>query len=36
MYKNQYTGKFIAFEGLDGAGSTTQAEKPAGFEPAGG
>ncbi|NQE45488.1 putative thymidylate kinase [ANME-1 cluster archaeon GoMg2] len=27
MYKNQYTGKFIAFEGLDGAGSTTQAEK---------
>lgn len=27
MYKNPYTGKFIAFEGLDGAGSTTQAEK---------
>ncbi|MFV9676384.1 MAG: dTMP kinase [Methanosarcinales archaeon] len=27
MYKNQYTGKFIAFEGLDGAGSTTQAGK---------
>ncbi len=27
MYKNQYTGKFIAFGGLDGAGSTTQAEK---------
>jgi len=27
MYKNPYTGKFIAFEGLDGAGSTTQAGK---------
>lgn len=27
MYKNPYAGKFIAFEGLDGAGSTTQAGK---------
>jgi len=27
MYKNHYSGRFIAFEGLDGAGSTTQAKK---------
>jgi len=27
MQKNSYPGKFIAFEGLDGAGSTTQAGK---------
>ena len=27
MEKNTYPGKFIAFEGLDGSGSTTQASK---------
>ncbi|MDO8558907.1 MAG: dTMP kinase [bacterium] len=27
MIKNPYQGKFIAFEGLDGSGSTTQASK---------
>src|SRR3989344_3150121 len=27
MVKNPYPGKFIAFEGLDGSGSTTQASK---------
>lgn len=31
MYKNPYKGKFIAFEGLDGSGSTTQAIKLARF-----
>ena len=27
MQKNPYSGKFIAFEGLDGSGSTTQSSK---------
>ena len=26
MLKNHYKGKFIVFEGLDGSGTTTQAE----------